>query len=74
MALPQHSGAFFTLRLTSPVQEISYSLLNLRPHTAQWNTGKLENHSSVKFNCEKTFRLSVFSEGVIAFCASEKLR
>jgi len=39
ISLPQHHGAFSTLRLTSPVQESSNSLRILRPHLVHSKVG-----------------------------------
>jgi hypothetical protein len=45
MGLPQHQGAFSTLRLTSPVQETSNSSRFFLPHNLHSKEGKLIKHN-----------------------------
>jgi hypothetical protein len=53
MGLPQHQGAFSTLRLTSPVQETSNSSRFFLPHTLHWNEGKLINNPYLNLKRKK---------------------
>lgn len=73
MGLPQHWGGFSTLRLTSPVQEISYSVRNFYPHFLHWKIGINENWCLLiilVFLVKWRKGLGVFSERVVAACAS----
>jgi hypothetical protein len=48
MGLPQHHGAFSTLRLASPVQETSNSRRSLRAHTEHLKVGNSKSSRSFR--------------------------